>query len=301
MRLSLALHLGSLALSHGFILDASCTLYQDLITTGMKSALDFAQAGANVFNSPSTDKNILQAQKDLTTYLFEGALHSQSDYDLVANRFGAVLKYNVNGGNPEQTLDPVKDKAVYPTLTSDKLIFFCDYSRYTPGKLCDGSSDPTQSCDTLMQFDIAMDDVYNYCLNPTSTHYYEVRDSIANDKSQILTLSTSNLLAWWKLNRATTIQLCPWWLQKMSNAKYKTLADLGTGSALALSTEAFANIANSVAPGKTAMDTMDLTDVVLLHELTHGIANPPPTDDIGNAYGKSIRPPPLFKYVSGCC
>jgi hypothetical protein len=81
----------------------------------MKSALDLGHAGSDVFNTvrPKTNNGVWQAQQDLISYLFEGALHGSADWNTVAQRFTSVLKYNVNNGNPEAT----PAKSTYPSLT----------------------------------------------------------------------------------------------------------------------------------------------------------------------------------------
>lgn len=87
----------------------------------------------------------------------------------------------------------------------------------------------------------------------------------------------------------------------MDGAKYKTLEDLGTGGALALSQEFFEDKAAD--DGISPMDVLELLDTILLHELTHAIATPPPTRDIGDddtesPYGKTIKTLfPLCKYL----
>lgn len=113
--------------------------------------------------------------------------------------------------------------------------------------------------------------------------------------SQILTLIqawTIPLLAWYGLNKASHIQLCPWYLTELASAQYKTVRDLGTGGGLALSPSLFASKANPpVVSKKSAMDTMQLFDVILLHELGHAINTPPPTIDepTTSRYGKTLK------------
>lgn len=150
MRLCLALGLGSLTLSYAYILDSTCTPHLALIEAGMESAFDFAQAGSDLFSSPSIDMNILQAQQDLITYMFAAISRNPTNTKIVTDRFTSILKFN--SGKPERTLNAVTDKAVYPTLTSNKLIFFCDYSRFTDNKACNGSVSNGFTCDTLLQY-----------------------------------------------------------------------------------------------------------------------------------------------------
>lgn len=153
MRLSYAVCLGSLALiSHSYILDSGCIPYQDLITRGMKSAFDLAQAGSDLLGSPSRDRNIFQAQYDLTTFMFLATLNDQASKTIVADKFNAVLQYNTNGGSPESTLDPYYNRATYSTLGGDKIVIFCDSKRFTPDVACSSSETPGIACDTLMQY-----------------------------------------------------------------------------------------------------------------------------------------------------
>lgn len=146
--ISLAVCLGSIIFSYGYFLDSSCTPYKDLITNGTQSAFDMAQAGLDVFNAPSKNPIRSKAQKDLIQYMF-------GDYpDLkktVGDQYTAILQYNTNGGKPEATLNNVTNKDTYLSLNSSNLIFFCDYSRFTPNRLCDGSENHDLMCDTLMQ------------------------------------------------------------------------------------------------------------------------------------------------------
>lgn len=124
MRLHFGYCLGLLAFSYSYFLDGSCAPYQAFITKGVKSAFNLAQAGFDLFNSPSTDKNILQAQQDLVSYMFNAIKSSSSassDYQYVNDTFASVIKYNINGGNPEKM-----NEQTYLQSTSDELIFFCD-------------------------------------------------------------------------------------------------------------------------------------------------------------------------------
>lgn len=100
-------------------------------------------------------------------------------------------------------------------------------------------------------------------------------------------------------NKASQLQLCPWFLTQQAGAQYQTVGDIGTGGPLALSTQAFANLAAPVAPGKTAMDTIDLFDVVLLHELSHAVNQPPPTVDDPNTGGYGTYRVGVF-FLSPC-
>lgn len=73
------------------------------------------------------------------------------------------------------------------------------------------------------------------------------------------------------------MQLCPWWLADSSSAL--TLADLAPD----VPTKEIAE-----EQGTTEMDLMhDLADLLILHELTHGITILPTIDvDGGESYGK---------------
>lgn len=150
MRLGLAICLGSLALSYSYVLDSSCTQYEDLIIKGMKGALDFAQAAADIFSSPSADTNIFQAQQELISFMFAAALKDPASKKNITARFAEVLKYNVNGGEPTERLDSVNDKDVYPTLTDEEIVFFCDKSRMKEGGDCNKEPDMNTACDSLM-------------------------------------------------------------------------------------------------------------------------------------------------------
>ena len=149
MKLSLTICLGSLALSHGYYLDSGCAPYADMITAGMKGALNLAQAGSDIFSSPSAGRNKLQAQQDLISYLFAATSASSAMKKTVTDRFAAVLSYNTNGGNPMGTLSAARDTDFYRALTFKDVVFFCDYSRFQENRSCDGSYSPGVACDEL--------------------------------------------------------------------------------------------------------------------------------------------------------
>lgn len=121
-----------------------------------------AQAGADLYSKPSTDKNILQAQQDLTTFMFGATTSDATKKSTVTGRFASILAFNAHGATAERTLTAATDAAVYPTLTSDKLIFFCDYSRFTDNVACDGTANPGNTCDTLMQYVYSLTQFFDF-------------------------------------------------------------------------------------------------------------------------------------------
>lgn len=125
MKLALAIFLSSLALSYaGYVLDEGCLEHEDMIISAMKGAFDFAQAALDMFNSPSKDANIAQAQRDLISLIFSDTLQNETSKKRVTDRYTAALKYNANNGDPV-----LWDDDEFPELTSDEIIFFCDDDR----------------------------------------------------------------------------------------------------------------------------------------------------------------------------
>ena len=86
------------------------------------------------------------------------------------------------------------------------------------------------------------------------------------------------------VDKASHIQLCPWYLTNIRSKRYQVVQDLGDQGGLALPREMIRNIGRGWAP----MDIMrSLIDVALLHELTHALIDSRPTGDYG--YSKSIK------------
>jgi len=172
----LTLVLGSFAAtSHGYVLDKSCDPYRDMVITGMKSAFDLAQAGSDLLShlTPSGSGATWQAQKDLVKFMFAEALTNgnpdpnNANWNTVSSKFNLVLAYNSNGGQGQPDITPTNSNAdqtgVYTPLGADKLVLFCDYSRFTKNQNCDKIAKPGITCDRTNGMAWPMDDIYNDC------------------------------------------------------------------------------------------------------------------------------------------
>ncbi|KUJ09969.1 uncharacterized protein LY89DRAFT_740379 [Mollisia scopiformis] len=275
MRHSLALCLCSCAITHGYYLDDSCTPYADLLAAGMKGAFDFANAASGLLSTPSTSTNVLQAQRDLTTFLFPTTMKNPTDRMTVSERFSSVLAFGATTGTLEGTLDPILSVNLYLLLPPDKIIFFCDEGeRFEFDVRCNGVADKGWNCDRLMETTFQDADVPGF-LN--------CFDNDSEEEMDDPNLPNAFTLQIEQQDRPTPIQICPWYLQKLQSARFKTLEDLGTSGAMALSENDFNRLLNSLSQSstRTAMDSLELMDMVLLHELTHAISKP--TGDFDDA------------------
>lgn len=95
------------------------------------------QAAIDLYNSPSTDRNIQKAQLEIVNDMFWATGYYSAMRQTVKDRFASIAAWNVNRGVGEKTLIGFKsdgsdgpDKAVYRTLRSDKLLIFCNYARF---------------------------------------------------------------------------------------------------------------------------------------------------------------------------
>lgn len=193
MRLSLALPLGLFALSYSYIVDGSCAAYKNLLTEGMKSGFDLAQAAHDVLYNPNDgarDTPASIAQQDLLKYMFRGAVGNGEKRATVNATFEAVLKFNTNNGNPEVTPHP----SSYWLPATNKVLFFCDYKRFniqtdrSKNKDCSGALTPNITCDSLMKVNVPIDsDMMVYCLNPTKDKSFMVSKLLTSD-----TISSTN-------------------------------------------------------------------------------------------------------------
>jgi len=166
MKLSnpLAVLFGSLAISYGWVLDASCSQYSTMITNAMVSAFEFSQAASDIFGITGPGSgNKWQAQSDLISYLFAETLTngdidtSNTNWKTAKNIFSLVQAFNTNEGNPQTT------PSSYLTLDSNVIILYCDYTRFTEGVDCNKKAKPGYACDTKINHLEEMDDEYNDC------------------------------------------------------------------------------------------------------------------------------------------
>lgn len=157
--------LGFTATSHGWVLDSSCHSYRDVITEGMRGAFDLANAAYESFawlpNSDNSASSV--AQRDLVSYLFADALANGNidpnnpKWQAAANKFGAVLNYDTNLGNPETA--PLS----YKSLKTNNLVMYCDYSRFVENYNCEGKKSRGAVCDKSIGMAYPMDDNYKSC------------------------------------------------------------------------------------------------------------------------------------------
>lgn len=152
MRFSLAILLGSLALSYGDLyMDSSCVnKFEGVALKGLKGAYDLTQAALDVFNSPSTDPSIKSAQDSLVEDLFNATRGSSDHKKTVVDKFEAVLKYKTTSdGSPTGILDhnPWEPSPPHATKNTQDVIIFCDYDRFY-----DNNNPPTRHWDQLMQY-----------------------------------------------------------------------------------------------------------------------------------------------------
>lgn len=185
MRVIFAICLVAFPLSYSYIIDGSCSKYSDMVIKGMKSAFDLGQAGSDIFTitTPKTNNGVWQAQQDLISYIFGATLtgnDASKNREEVSQRFTSLLKFDPNKGDPETT----PDQSTYASLTSDKLIVFCDYSRFKENQDCSEDakpgSKPGDYCDTLLDYSGTVSDVYTYCNTPNIDEgiFYNVSYSV---------------------------------------------------------------------------------------------------------------------------
>lgn len=153
MRLNVAICLGFSALSYSYVLDEGCASMSPFFTKAMKGAFELAKAGVDIYYSPSEVPDILQAQKDLKLYMFEGSMYFQEEIQTVLDTLNGVLKYNTTSdGSPERTLDPGSGKGPYQRLTSKDLILFCNYDRFEEKNVTVSGKIVTKLYDTLLGY-----------------------------------------------------------------------------------------------------------------------------------------------------
>lgn len=94
--------------------------------------------------------------------------------------------------------------------------------------------------------------------------------------------------------KASSIQLCQWWLKQIVIEPYHTLADLGDRGALALSASIFEQNPDWKWR-KTAMDVITLADSLMLHEMAHAVRTTRKILDY--AYCKTSKFNSVFKLI----
>ncbi|KAI7970588.1 hypothetical protein EIK77_004614 [Talaromyces pinophilus] len=185
--------LGILHGSNGYVLDKSCDPYKQMVIDGMSSAFDMAQAGSDTLTQLSTSGSgaVWDAQKDLVSYLFSEALtngnidKSSSNWGKVSNTFSAVLKYNNNQGQPQST------PSDYRSLDPDSLVVYCDYSRFTENKDCDGNEKKGIVCDTNIGISWPMNSIYSDCKSTSKLSTTSVEVSYLRTKQLQSTMKTA--------------------------------------------------------------------------------------------------------------
>lgn len=167
---TLAILIVSCTASHGWILDQSCNSYSQMVTTGMQSAFDLAQAGSDAMGdlaiAKSINTNTLTAQRDLVSYLFAESMTggkidpTTRNWQSAASIFSRVLAYN--------TGQPGASAASYRALPSSEVILFCDYSRFKENVDCLGNPKPGYVCDTTMGVFWPISSIYSNCKSTSS-------------------------------------------------------------------------------------------------------------------------------------
>ena len=133
----------------------------------MANAFDLASAAQDTLGALAGG-SANQAQQDLMDYLF-----------FEAKKNGAIdttwpLWYQVN--NVYSTIAGWSTKSTDKSnMGSNDVIFYCDFSRFTEGKSCDGTADKNVACDTDTQIDHVMDSDYTGCKNSVNFDTTEVR------------------------------------------------------------------------------------------------------------------------------
>lgn len=160
---TLVILLGLLATGFGYVLDRSCQPYADMLVKGMSSALDLAQAGHNALPieaDPGTGA-ARAAQRNLVDYLFSetirGGYIDFTKLQTIRNKFYLVLRHNRRNGRPSAT------PSDYRSLTENKVVIFCDYSRYRENQDCQGNAVHGRACDSSLGINVPMDWGYEIC------------------------------------------------------------------------------------------------------------------------------------------
>lgn len=149
---------------YGYFLDKSCTgKYKKLVINGLENAFDLARAGSNALDiTPSGSGAKWQAQKDLISYLLsetltDGNINPTSQNWATAKAvFTGVLKYE--SYRPEEVI--FYD---FASLSTNKLILFCNLDRFKEGEDCNGNKRPGKVCDTTMSVVLDIQNGYRSC------------------------------------------------------------------------------------------------------------------------------------------
>lgn len=163
----LAVLLGFSATIHGWILDASCDPYRDMILSGMKSAFSLADISYDTFARlpRARDEPANQARRELVGYMFADALKNgnidpdDENWLSAMNKFGRVLDYDeTKDGMPKPA-----PAAGYPSLGSNNFVMYCNYTRFRENENCAGQKVKGVVCDTSMKRAFEMDKNYSKC------------------------------------------------------------------------------------------------------------------------------------------
>lgn len=157
-----------------------------MLVPAIKSAFDLADAASTLLDdlskppAPGADEMVREAQKDLTSYLFDAVLTDDTGSNMfdsrsvVQQRYKDLLDYSTNNGEPEET----PALSAYQYLTKEKLIFFCDSSRFLENQRCNGKKAIGVVCDMALKLEGAVDDFYEFCFSPTDRNFYKVSHGV---------------------------------------------------------------------------------------------------------------------------
>ncbi|KAJ5594876.1 uncharacterized protein N7459_001084 [Penicillium hispanicum] len=136
-----------------------------LVTATVTSAFELAGIGRDTLNTLKNGKGS-QAQIDLLDFMFGFAVKDNKAehtgyLDTVTSVFEQVLDFKKNKDG-----SPSAQTGSYPV---GEVVVFCDYTRYRENVDCSGYDSPGNACDTVLQMEVAMSDLYHNCKNPSFT------------------------------------------------------------------------------------------------------------------------------------
>lgn len=132
-----------------------------MVTTGMNDAFALAQAGLDVWNSLNGGTNT-QAELDLLENMFAWAVKDDNGQKTV-NTDHEYWTYIQTVFTGVIGFEPLKSSKA--GLPSTDVIIYCDYSRYTKNKDCNGKRKLGYACDTDNNQIVKMGASWHGCKN----------------------------------------------------------------------------------------------------------------------------------------